>query len=26
LVSELISNQQTSMAIDPFSPERKYGI
>lgn len=26
LVAELISNQQTSMAIDPFSPERKYGI
>ena len=26
LVTELISNQQTSMAIDPFSPERKYGI
>ena len=26
LVTELISNQQTSMAIDQFSPERKYGI
>lgn len=26
LVAELISNQQSSMAIDPFSPERKYGI
>ncbi len=25
LVAELISNQQTSMAIDQFSPERKYG-
>jgi len=26
LVAELISNQQISMVIDPFSPERKYGI
>jgi D-amino-acid dehydrogenase len=26
LVSELISNQQTSMPIDPFSPERNYGV
>jgi D-amino-acid dehydrogenase len=26
LVAELISNQQTSMPIDPFSPERNYGV
>jgi len=26
LVSELISNQQTSMPIDSFSPERNYGV